>query len=115
MKQENNQFSEMRWLSSFNQVLENELHRSELTTEILAKRMHASKRQFHRKVKTLTGKTPRNYLKEARFRRAYDYLKNRTYHSVRATAYAVGFEDEVYFARQFRMQYGILPSELYTK
>ncbi|MFK7948341.1 MAG: helix-turn-helix domain-containing protein [Saprospiraceae bacterium] len=74
--------------------------------------MLVSERQLYRIIKDKMGVTPREYLNHLRFQKAYTYLTEGTYKTIRETANAVGFRDTVYFSRQFKNRFGILPSEV---
>ena len=63
-------------------------------------------RLFHRKF----GVTPAGYRNAVRLEHAKTLLRNPRL-SINEAAYAAGFQDPGYFARQFRKQNGIAPSE----
>ncbi len=100
------------WLSIFQAYVEEHLHRTDLTTDDIAKYMNYSTRQLYRRVKAMTGKSPKNILREARLERAYQFLKEGKYPTVALTASAVGFKDTVYFAQEFQKKYGVRPSKI---
>jgi AraC-like DNA-binding protein/quercetin dioxygenase-like cupin family protein len=63
-----------------------------------------------RQFKQFTGMAPIEYIKNFRFAKAVEILKDTTI-SVSDVASEVGFEDPAYFARQFRQLLGMSPSE----
>lgn len=77
----------------------------------LADLMGMSKSTMHRKLKSLTGMTASNLIKDIRLKTAYEMLKKKGSSRVSEIAYAVGFNDPKYFSICFKKEFGILPSE----
>lgn len=100
------------WLLSFRLCIEQNLANPQLTVLELARQMNISERQLYRKVKQLTQCTPRQYLHQIRFSKAYNYLAQRKFSTLAATAKAVGYKDAGYFAREFKKVYETAPLEL---
>ena len=100
------------WLDEFDRHIQENLSNEFFTTVELASLMHCSKRQLQRKFKDYTGDSPIQYLKESRLKKAYEYLEEGAFPTVKETALAVGFRDPVYFSRQFKQRFGMLPSEV---
>ena len=103
---------ESEWLEDFSQYIHANIGESFLSVDSIAAHFEISRRHLYRKVKALTDLTPHDYLNEVRFQTAYDYLEEGSFRTVAETAKAVGFADTVYFARQFRERFGMLPSEV---
>jgi AraC-like DNA-binding protein len=76
----------------------------------LADMAHMSKRTFLRTFRAATGQTPIAYLIQIRVNRAADRLRATT-DPITDVAFAVGFQDSNYFARQFRRLMGVTPRE----
>ncbi|MEC4115087.1 tetratricopeptide repeat protein [Myroides pelagicus] len=66
--------------------------------------------QLNRKLKTITGKTPAEFIRNIRLEEAVELLKDGE--SVADTAWAVGFEDSVYFSKVFKKHWGYPPSSV---
>lgn len=75
---------------------------------ILAEGVFLSVSQLTRKLKTITGKTPADFIRNIRMEKAIGLLKNGE--SVADVAWAVGFEDSVYFSKVFKKHFGFPPS-----
>ena len=76
----------------------------------LSKICSMSKRTFYRVFHQATGQTPLSYLKNFRMERASEHLRN-TETSVTEIAFACGFEDSNFFAREFRKATGFSPTQ----
>ena len=68
-----------------------------------------SRSVLHRKMKSLLGVTPLDFIHEARIRKACQMLKEGA--SVNEVAYNCGFSDPKYFAKCFKFEIGITPKE----
>jgi len=76
----------------------------------LARIAHMSKRNFMRSFQAAMGSSPIAHLVQLRVNRGAALLR-RTGQSVTEIAFAVGFTDSNYFARQFRKLLGVTPSQ----
>ncbi|QEL14976.1 helix-turn-helix domain-containing protein [Limnoglobus roseus] len=79
----------------------------------LADMAHMSRRTFLRTFQAATGQSPIAYLIQIRVRRAADLLRT-TGDAITDIAFAVGFQDSNYFARQFRQLMGTTPRDYRT-
>lgn len=97
----------MRKMMTF---IENNLSNSDITIDDMATAIAVSKSGLHRKVKTLLGTSPMEFLREARIRKATQMLKESS-KSVSEIAYQCGFSDPKYFSKCFKASTGQTPSE----
>ena len=75
----------------------------------MATALSMSERQLQRQLKSLTGRTPSEYVRTYRLSKSLEYLlAGRT---VRETARAVGFSSQAYFASCFKAEYGRTPTQ----
>lgn len=58
------------------------------------------------------GVSPKQYVLQLRLRRARDILSHGEYNTVSQVAKQVGFEDPLYFSKQFRAVYGLAPTAI---
>ena len=58
------------------------------------------------------GVSPKQYVLQLRLRRAKDILNHGEYSSVSQVAKQVGFDDPLYFSKQFRKAYGCAPTAI---
>ncbi|MCB0630645.1 MAG: ATP-binding protein [Saprospiraceae bacterium] len=87
-----------------------QLDNAEFGVKDLGKAVNLGHTQVYRKLKALTGLTPKQFIRDIRLRHAAQMLA-RHQHTVAEVAYAVGFSDPNYFSRIFQQTYGHPPSE----
>lgn len=97
-------------LSFINKHLDN----GDLMVEDIAKEANMSRSVFFKKLKTLTGLSPIEFLKDIRIKNAAELIKKNEYNMAQI-AYMVGFNDSHYFSKCFKQQYGITPTEYKDK
>ena len=93
----------MSWLGTH-------IENSELTIDQLASHLGVGRTTMYNKLKSLTGKSPVELIKEYRITKAQLLLRTGQF-SVSEVAYRVGFSDPGYFSRCFREQYHMSPAE----
>lgn len=81
-----------------------------LSVDDLAAEMGYRRTVFFKKMKSLTGQTPAEYIKSHRMKRAAELLKDEAI-TVAEVCYKVGISDPHYFAKVFKMQFGISPKK----
>ena len=104
--------ADAEWLQIAEGVFYDYLTDSRLNMDFAATQLNLSRRQFHRKLKQLTGLAPNQYLKEIRLKQAYDLLQSGKTKSVKEACYKVGFNDVRYFSTLFRERFGANPSTI---
>lgn len=72
--------------------------------------MATSKSTLHRKLKSLTGLSPGEFIRNVRLKHSVQMLTNNT-GNISEIAFAVGFNDPKYFSRCFKAEYGMTPKE----
>ena len=107
--------TEIDWIQKVKTIFEKNLNNYSLSIEQIAHEMHISPRQFQRRVKQLTGLSPKLFLQEYRLQKAQMFLNTQKYHTVKETARAAGFKNSRYFSRLFRKHFGVSPSSLLKK
>ena len=96
-------------------VLMNEnLENFDLNIDLLATKLNMSRTVFFNKLKSLTGFSPVEFVREVRFERAAEYIRD-TQLTVAEISYKVGIEDPRYFSRCFKQKFGTTPSEYRTQ
>ena len=99
------------FITRFKEVVEARLDDSDVSVEDLAADMNLSRVQLYRKVKSITGSSPVELLRNTRLKKAYQLLLT-TDKSVSEVAYTVGFTAPSYFTKCFKNEYGMVPGEV---
>jgi DNA-binding response OmpR family regulator len=73
-----------------------------------------SKSTLHRKLKSLTGLSPGEFIKNVRMKHAVQMLNNNI-GNISEIAYALGFNDPKYFSRCFKAEFDMTPKEWMDK
>lgn len=97
-----------KFMGDLLQSVQQNLSNSQFGVTILAEAASLSVSQLTRKLKTLTGKTPADFIRNIRLEEALELLKKGE--SVADVSWAVGFEDSVYFSKVFKKHFGFPPA-----
>jgi signal transduction histidine kinase/ligand-binding sensor domain-containing protein/DNA-binding response OmpR family regulator len=92
------------------ETVEQNISNPEFSVEDLSRALHMSRVALYKKLLALTGKSPLDFIKTIRLKRAAQLLEKSQY-NISEIAYEVGFNNPKYFARTFRKEFGVLPSE----
>ncbi len=76
----------------------------------LAKEMNISRTTLHRKIKSGTGQSVSQLIRDTRLKRALELLENEPL-TVAEAAYMTGFRSATYFSKCFRKKFDTLPSK----
>jgi len=96
-------------------VLEN-LENSEFDVPQFCQEMNSSKTLLYSKLKSLTGQSATEFVRNIRLKEARKLLQNNGHHqTIAEISYRVGFNDPLYFSRCFRKYFGVPPSEIAKK
>jgi len=87
---------------------------SNYTVEALANDVGLSRAQLHRKMKSMTGISVGEFIRNLRLEQATKLLKEQKI-NVTQIAYTVGFSSVAHFSTVFRKQFGVSPSEYVKK
>lgn len=99
------------WLKEIEALLQDKISDTNFGVSQIAIEMAISPSQLYRRIKELTGFTPKQYLNHTRYWQAKHLLESNKYASVKKVAYNVGFKDEKNFSRNFKKRFGKYPSE----
>ena len=94
--------------------VEDNISRSDLSVEELARQMGMSRVHLYKKISALTGKSPIEFIRLLRLKRATQYLTESQL-TIAEIAYKLGFNNPKYFSKYFKDEFGILPSEYQGK
>lgn len=99
-----------KFLKNAFDYIETNITNLNFSVEELARHLNLSRVSLYKKLLALTGKTPVDCIRTIRLKRAVQLLEKSKL-SIANVAYEVGFNNAAYFAKVFREEYGILPSE----
>ncbi|RYY61735.1 MAG: hybrid sensor histidine kinase/response regulator [Chitinophagaceae bacterium] len=91
-------------------VIAEHLSEPELSAVFLEKEFNLSKMQLYRRLKTMTGMTPGEFIKHIRLKEAASLLLS-TGLTVTEIFYRTGFNNQSYFFREFKKKYQSAPNE----
>lgn len=98
------------FLEIMNQTIQANLSSQLFGATELSEQMFLSVSQFNRKIKSITGITTANYIRNYKLQRAVEMLMEGR--QVAETAWEIGFGDPVYFSKVFKKHFGYPPSEV---
>lgn len=102
------------WLKEVNEFIHDHLSERHLTVADIAAAVFMSERQFYRKLKKVTGKTPNQYLTEMRLQRAKKYLEDQVFDTIKEVTLHVGYSRSDYFSLLYETRFGIKPSSYFS-
>lgn len=94
-------------------IIEKNIGDPDFSVKILADELNASNSMLYRKMRTLIGVSPSEFIRNIRLRRAAQLLENKAF-SVSEVAYNCGFNDLSYFGSCFKKMYGVTPTAYQT-
>jgi signal transduction histidine kinase/ligand-binding sensor domain-containing protein/DNA-binding response OmpR family regulator len=86
----------------------------EFSVEQMSRELGMSRVHLYKKLSALTGKSPVEFIRLVRLQRATQLLK-KSQLTVAEVAYQVGFNNAKYFTKQFKAEFGVLPSQYAEK
>jgi AraC-like DNA-binding protein len=89
--------------------VESNISRSDLSVEELSRELGMSRVNLYKRLVAMTGKTPIEFIRVIRLKRAAQLLRDSQLH-VSEIAFQVGFNNPKYFSRYFKEEFGVLPS-----
>lgn len=81
----------------------------DFSVEDLSRALHLSRVTLYKKLLSLTGKAPLDFIRHIRLKRAADLLA-KSQLTVAEIAYKVGYNNPKYFAKYFKKEFGVQPS-----
>ncbi len=89
--------------------VEANIARSDLSVEELSHELGMSRVHLYKKLLQITGKTPIEFIRIIRLKRAAQLLRE-SQQNVSEIAYQLGFNNPKYFSKYFKDEFGVLPS-----
>ena len=97
------------FLNKLHDVVEKNMANADFTIDEFAQALLMARTTFFKKVKGLTGYPPNEYLRIIRLKKAAELLLT-TNLNVSEISYRVGINDQFYFSKSFKHQFGVSPT-----
>lgn len=102
--------SEQKFLSSLMDLTERIWNDENLNVVDFSRKLGLSKAQLYRKITSLTGYSPNEFIKSYRLDKALKLLENK-HGNISEIAFETGFSTPSYFSKCFQKRFGITPSD----
>lgn len=102
--------SDLELLRNFLTVTERHLADETFTIDELCREVGLSRPQLYRKITTLSGRAPNDFVRDIRLERGWELLKRKK-GNISQVALEVGYSNPSYFTKCFSERYGITPSK----
>ncbi|HET7734274.1 MAG TPA: AraC family transcriptional regulator [Paludibacter sp.] len=89
--------------------LEAKISDGNLSFDQFASEMNVSKASLYRKLKSVAGLSPCEFIRSVRIKRSAQLLAKHS--NISEVAFAVGFNDSKYFSRCFKSEFGVTPTQ----
>ncbi len=94
--------------------VEDNIGRPKLSVEELSAELGISRVNLYKKMVSITGKTPIEFIRVVKLKRAAQFLRESQL-NISEIAYMTGFSNPKFFRKYFRDEFGVLPSEYQNK
>ena len=98
------------FMTRLNELMEEHLCDETFYVEELAEKMFMSRSNFYRKIKSLLGISPNDYMKRFRLHKAAEMVRSNNY-LIKEIYEQVGFKSSSYFSACFREEFGMTPKQ----
>ncbi|MBQ8484144.1 MAG: response regulator [Bacteroidales bacterium] len=102
--------ADRRFMDKVLEVIETNIDNGSLTVDDIASELNMSRSVFFKKLKTITGLSPVEFLRDIRMKRAAELILTGEY-TMSQVAYMVGINDSHYFSKCFKQQFGVTPTQ----
>jgi len=107
--------SDERFIMKAQEIIERNIENFDFTTQQFEEALSMSHSVVYRKIKSLTGLSANEFIREFKIRRAAQIIKQDRNLSILDVSLMVGFNDQKYFSRCFKNVIGVSPSEYALK
>lgn len=109
-----NQDTQNPFVIQLDKILEKNYSDEQFSVNALAEKVHFSRMQLHRKIRSITNKTTSEYIRDFRLSKAKMLIES-TDSTIAEICFTAGFNNPSYFTKLFHTKYGITPSSLKTQ
>lgn len=97
------------FLQKLLRLIDENISNPNFSVEELSNEMFVSRYTLYKKILSLTGKTPNEFIRHMRLKRAAQLLES-GYLTISQICYKVGFKSQKYFVKAFKTEFNISPS-----
>ncbi len=91
-------------------IVEDHMSDSDFSVELFGKELNMSRANLYKKMMSITGKGPHDFMRSIRLKRAHQLLE-KSQRQISEIAYEVGFSSPKRFSENFKAEFGMTPSE----
>ncbi len=102
---------EEEFVSDLLSITDSKLAAENFNVASICKDIGISRPQLYRKITSLTGRAPNDFLRDLRLEKSLELLKQRT-KNISQVALEVGYSNPSYFSKCFAEKFGCMPSEV---
>lgn len=102
--------NDRKFMDKLVELMEQNMDNGDLVVDDLVREVAVSRSVFFKKLKTLTGLAPIEFIKEMRMKRAVRLMENGEFNMTQIS-YMVGINDPRYFSKCFKQKMGMTPTE----
>lgn len=106
--------NDRKFMDKLVELMEKNMDNGDLVVDDLVQNLAVSRSVFFKKLKTLTGLAPIEFIKEMRMNRAVQMIETGEY-SMTQIAYMIGINDPRYFSKCFKQKMDMTPTEYREK
>lgn len=106
--------NDRKFMDKLIELMEKNIDNGELVVDDLVRELAVSRSVFFKKLKTLTGLAPIEFIKQMRIKRAAELIETGEFNMTQIS-YMVGINDPRYFSKCFKAQVGMTPTEYREK
>lgn len=101
-----------RWLDRFHEIININPKDPKISNLEIAEKLRISERDLFRKVKRMTGMSPKKYMRQYRLNQTLKLMIDGRFRTVKEASHAAGYSNVSYFIQQFEKEYGKKPFEI---
>lgn len=102
--------NDKKFMNEIDTYIRDNMGDPDTTVESMSAHLFISRVQLYKRMVSLTGTTPSEYLRAKRIHRSEELLRSGEF-TVSEIAYKVGFNNPRYFSKYFQEEYGMTPSQ----
>ncbi|MCG8696759.1 MAG: ATP-binding protein [Bacteroidales bacterium] len=99
-----------KFMIEVHEIVNSNIENAEFSVEMFAQNLNVSMSMLYRKIKNITGMTPKEFVKNYRVKRAAQLLKEKKFR-ISEVAALTGFNDNSYFSYCFKQHFGKSPKQ----